>query len=70
TLRIRDEVSVVIEPNLPLLYTWDFTKNKYKRILNTNGKMCKSYPGGLFLREFNNRGKSIYVPVHKPKGAA
>ena len=61
---------IVEERTLDQLYTWNFKKRRYERILNKNGKTCKSYPGGIYIQKF--RGSSStpkYEPVHKPKGA-
>jgi len=56
--------------SLPQLHTWNFKKGRYERVLNKNGKMCKSYPGGLYLQSFpKDSAKAKYVPVYKPKGA-
>jgi hypothetical protein len=49
--------------NLPKLYTWNFKKKKYERILNKNGDITKKYNGGIFLLE-----NDVYKPIHKAKG--
>jgi hypothetical protein len=68
-IRAQD-VRVQIDPYLPKLYTWDYKKGRYIRILNRNGKICKNYPGGIFLERFYGTStKPRYVPVHKPKGS-
>src|SRR5437868_15249091 len=65
----HEVVSMFIESstrnNLPKLYTWNFKKQKYERILNKNGEITKKYNRGIFLLE-----NSIYKPVHKKKGQA
>src|SRR5437773_1824087 len=65
----HEAVSVFIESstrnNLPKLYTWNFKKQKYERILNKNGEITKKYNGGIFLLENN-----VYKPVHKKKEQA
>ncbi|CAG8455462.1 6898_t:CDS:1 [Cetraspora pellucida] len=68
---LRNQVLIFVDDfSLPQLYTWDFKKGRYMRVLNKNSKMCKSYPGGLYLQSFpKGSAKAIYQPVHKPKGA-
>ena|ERR1043165_2400159 len=67
----KNQVLIFVDDfSLPQLHTWDFKKGRYMRVLNKNGKMCKSYPGGLYLQSFpKGSAKAIYQPVHKPKGA-
>ena len=65
----REVVGVFIESstrnNLPKLYTWNFKKQKYERILNKNSEITKKYNREIFLLE-----NGIYNPVYKKKGQA
>ena len=51
----HEVVGVFIESstrnNLPKLYTWNFKKQKYERILNKNSEITKKYNGRIFLLE-------------------
>ncbi|CAG8592455.1 5671_t:CDS:1, partial [Scutellospora calospora] len=48
-----------------ILVTFNLKKNKYKRILNKNSKICKRYPNGIFVEHISRNSQIRYSPVHK-----
>ncbi|CAG8853912.1 13106_t:CDS:1, partial [Gigaspora margarita] len=60
-----------IKPSSTLskLVTWDYKVQKYKLILNKNGKMTNQYHSGIFVEKLSRRPGSAprYIPVHKAK---
>ncbi|CAG8854301.1 5352_t:CDS:1, partial [Gigaspora margarita] len=61
-----------IEPysTLSKLVIWDYKAQKYKLILNKNGKMTNQYCGRIFVEKLSRRPGSAprYISVYKTKG--
>ncbi|CAG8856405.1 34456_t:CDS:1, partial [Gigaspora margarita] len=51
------------------LVTWDYKAQKYKPILNKNGKITNQYHGRIFIKRLSRCLSSAprYIPVYKAK---
>ncbi|CAG8792981.1 32469_t:CDS:2 [Gigaspora margarita] len=63
----QNDVVIVIEPYPTLfkLVIWDYKAQKYKLILNKNGKMTNQYHGRIFVEKLSRRpsGAPRYIPM-------